>query len=109
MDYLDNLFDIENLNWTYPYEYDDETGEEGEDYNRMEFYIGDYQGTGEGCFRWHACEYFNPGSPAQNFCPSVSIETEYTQILDGYFGDLWHEPFKKWFKTHFDFPVKTID
>jgi hypothetical protein len=43
-DYLDELFDIENLNWTHPYDYDDETGEEGEDENRVEFYIGDYLG-----------------------------------------------------------------
>ena len=39
----------------------------------------------------------------------VSVEIEYKKQLDGYFGDMWHEPFKKWFKEHFELPVKMID
>jgi hypothetical protein len=51
MNYFDELFDIENLNWTHPYDIlDDETGEEGEDENRIEFYIGDYNEDDTGCF-----------------------------------------------------------
>ena len=109
MNYLDEIFDIENLNWTHPYDYDDETEEEGEDENRIEFYIGDYEGDGEGCFRWYACDYFNEGSPAQDICPTISIESEYTTALNGYFGDKWQEPFKKWIDFHFDIPVKTVE
>ncbi|NBO23426.1 hypothetical protein EBU94_08845 [bacterium] len=109
MNYLDELFDIQNLNWTHPYEYNDETGEEGEDENRIEFYIGDYEGEEEGCFRWYDCDYFNEGSPAQDICPTINIENEYVNVLNGYFGDLWQETFKKWIDLHFDLPVKTVD
>jgi hypothetical protein len=39
----------------------------------------------------------------------VSIEPEYIRVLNGYFGNLWHEPFKRWFSLHFDLPVKVIE
>jgi hypothetical protein len=106
--YLDKLFDISNINWTHPYDIlDNETDEEGEDQNRVQFYLGDY--GDEPCFMWYGCEYFNSGSPASEICPTVSLEYKYERTLNGYFGDLWKEPFKKWFKQHFELPVKTID
>jgi hypothetical protein len=109
MNYFDELFDIENLNWTHPYDtLDDETGEEGDDENRIEFYIGDYNGDDTGCFRWYDCEYFNVGSPARDLCPELFVENFYGVTLDGYFGDMWHEPFKKWIKLKFDLPIKTV-
>ena len=107
--YINELFDVDDINWTNPIEQDDETGEEWDDNNRVVFYVGDYEGEDEGCFYWYACDYFNPNSPAGKKCPMVSIELEYKKQLDGYFGDLWHGPFKKWFKEHFELPVKTID
>ena len=107
--YIDELFDVDNINWTNPLEDDDETGEEWEDENRVVFYIGDYDGEDEGCFYWYACDYFNPNSPASEICPTVSVEVQYEKQLNAYFGDLWKEPFKKWFKKHFELPVKTID
>jgi hypothetical protein len=109
MNYLDSLFEIDNLNWTHPYDYDDDTGYEGEDENRIEFYIGDYEGDEEGCFRWYACDYFNEGSHAKDICPTITIENEYVNTLNGYFGDAWQEPFKKWIKLHFEIPVKTVE
>lgn len=107
MNYFDELFDIQDLNWTHPYEYDDELGEEGDDENRIEFYKGDY--SDDTCFRYYKCGYFNPGSPAQEICPEVSVEHPYSATLTGYFGDMWQEPFKKWIKINFDLPVKTVD
>ena len=107
--YIDELFDITDINWTNPPEYDEETGEEWDDDNRVVFYIGDYEGADEGCFYWYSCDYFNPNSPASEKCPMVSVEVRYEKQLNAYFGDLWHEPFKKWFKEHFELPVKTID
>jgi hypothetical protein len=109
INYLDELFDIQDLHWTHPYDYDDETGEEGEDENRIEFYIGDYEGTDEGCFRYYFCDYFNQGSPARDICPIISLESQYTETLNSYFGDMWQEPFKKWIKLNFDLPVKTVE
>ncbi|MEI7489495.1 MAG: hypothetical protein WCJ72_19175 [Chryseobacterium sp.] len=109
LDYINKLFDVNDINWTNPIEDDDETGEEWEDDNRVVFYVGDYEGEDGGCFYWYACDYFNPNSPASKKCPMVSVELEYKKQLDGYFDNLWHEPFKKWFKEHFELPVKTID
>jgi hypothetical protein len=107
--YLDSIFDVDDINWTHPPEYDEETGEEWDDNNRIVFYIGDYEGEDEGCFYWYDCDYFNPNSPASEKCPMVNLETQYENQLNGYFGDMWHEPFKKWFNYHFNLPVKTID
>ena len=109
MNYLDELFDIQDLHWTHPYEYDDETGEEGDDENRIEFYIGDYEGTDEGCFRYYFCDYFLSYSSARDLCPIISLESQYTETLNSYFGDMWQEPFKKWIKLNFDLSVKTVE
>lgn len=106
--YLYELFDVDNINYTVPYEYNDETGEEGDDDTRMEFYIGDYEND-DTCFRWYDCEYFNSNSYAKDICPTVTVEYKYENILNGYFEDKWREPFKKWFIYVFDIPVKTID
>lgn len=108
MNYLDELFDIQDLNWSHPYEYDDSTGEEGEDENRVEFYKGNYMDM-DTCFRWYDCGYFNEGSYARTICPTVELEHPYDLQLNGYFGDTWREPFKKWFTKKYDLPVKTID
>jgi hypothetical protein len=109
IEYIDKIFDVNDIHSTNPLEDDDETGEEWEDENRVVFYIGDYNGEDEGCFYWYACDYFNPNSPASEICPMVSVEAQYEKQLNAYFGDLWKEPFKKWFKEHFELPVKTID
>ena len=107
--YINEIFDVNDIHSTNPLEWDEETGEEWEDENRVVFYIGDYEGEDEGCFYWYDCEYFTPNSPVSEKCPMVSVEIEHKKQLDGYFGDLWHGPFKKWFKEHFELPVKTID
>jgi hypothetical protein len=107
-DYLDEMFDVDNIHHTSPLEYDDETGEEWEDENRIEFYVGDY-GDLDTCFEWYDCYYFIEGSYGRKICPMVRVENPYLQSLNGYFGNLWHEPFKRWFSFHFDKPVKTIE
>lgn len=107
--YLDEMFDFDIMNSTNPYDYDYESGEEGPDENRVEFYLGDYDFGDGTCFRWYGCEYFNERANPRNFCPTVTVENEYSNTLNGYFGDLWHEPFKKWFTLHFDLPIKTVN
>jgi len=106
--YFDEIFDVDNIHYTVPYEYNDDTGEEGDDDTRMEFYIGDYEND-DTCFRWYDCEYFNSNSYAKDICPTVTVEYKYENILNGYFEDKWREPFRKWFIYVFDIPVKTID
>jgi hypothetical protein len=108
INYLDKLFDVDNIHYTVPYEYNDETGEEGDDDTRMEFYIGDYEND-DTCFRWYDCTYFTNQSDSPNkLCPIVQVEYQYETTLNGYFGDKWKEPFKKWFTHHFEIPVNLI-
>ena len=107
IDILDEMFPVEDVNWYHPYDYDEDTGEEGDDENRLEFYMGDYEDD-NACFRWYDCQYFNQGASAHDLCPMVSIEYPFDKKLNGYFGDNWHEPFKKWFTKNFDLPVKTV-
>lgn len=106
--YINELFDVDDINWTYRYDYDDD-GFEYEDENQIVFYIGDYEGEDEGCFYWYGCDYFNPNGKSRDLCPLVTLEVTYKKQLNGYFGDLWHEPFKKWFEEHFELPVKLVD
>lgn len=105
--YFDELFDVSQIHWTHPYDYDEQTGEEGEDINRIEFYKGDYSEE-DICFRWVACEYFLPDTPAKDICPEVVVEYNYSTILDGMFKELWHEPFRRWFIENFNLNVKTV-
>jgi hypothetical protein len=107
--YIDELFDVDNIHWTHPIIDDDETGEMWDDNNRIIFYFGDYMGMDYGCFYWYACDYFNPNSPASEICPTVTFNIEYENQLNGYFGNMWHKPFKKWFTQNFDLPIKTIE
>ena len=84
--YFDEIFDVDNIHYTVPYEYNDDTGEEGDDDTRMEFYIGDYEND-DTCFRWYSCDYFTPDSYAKDICPTVSLEYKYENTLNGFFGD----------------------
>jgi hypothetical protein len=109
IEYLNGMFDVSNVNYTNPIEYNHDTREEYEDETRVEFYLGDYEDGETTIFKWYDCGYFNPGSSAQDICPTVVIEHPYDDRLIAYFGDKWEEPFKKWFTENFDLPVKTVE
>jgi len=109
--YLDELYDVNDIHSTNPYMYDDDTGEEYEDGNIIDFYRGDYDGPYDSdfCFRYYTEEYFLDGSPKyRNRGPLLEVRDEVAETLDGYFGDFWYEPFKKWFESNFELPVKTV-
>ncbi len=109
---LDQMFDVEDINWTHPYEYDDETGEEYEDPNRIQFYFGDY-GDGDVVFQWYDRDYWGEGSKRfysyRENSPIVEIEDPFLTRLNGLFGDKWYEPFKEWFREKFDVRVNKIE
>jgi hypothetical protein len=109
IEYLNGMFDVSNVNYTNPIEYNYDTREEYEDETRVEFYLGDYEDGETTIFKWYDCGYFNPGSSAQDICPTVVIEHPYDDRLIAYFGDKWEEPFKKWFTENFDLPIKTVE
>lgn len=105
--YLDEIFDTENVHVTYPYEYDEETGEEGDDETRMKFYIGDYEDDNQ-CFYWYSEDYFDEGTKIKERAPIVVLNEKYLNILNGYFDKEWIQPFKEWFTYNFNEPVKTV-
>lgn len=108
VDYLNKMFPIEEMSWNHPVEYFQDRDEEDEDLNRVVFYLGPSMDD-ESVFRWYGCDYFNPDSHAQNICPTVDLENEFSEVLNGYFGNRWVEPFKKWFTLNFELPVETVE
>lgn len=108
---LDEMFPENEIHWMSPYEYDDETGEEGEDECRALFYLGDYE-EDEYIFRWYDECYWNTdswqGEIQANRSPIIDIDEPYNSRLYGMFGDHFKEPFKKWFTERFDLPVKSV-
>jgi hypothetical protein len=106
--YLNEIFDIRDINWSHPIELDDETGEEFEDTLRTKFYYGS-EFDDNVVFRYYDKGYFRTGSEADIESPILSVDSEYSTGLNGYFGDTWYEPMKRWFKENFGLEVKTID
>ena len=113
IEYINELYDVSDINWTHPYEYNDETDEEYEDGNIVDFYKGDYEGPYDSdfCFRWYDPEYYAGGDYVglQKKCPILEVHENEGETLNAYFGDKWHEPFKRWFEENFELPIKTIE
>ncbi len=82
---LDEMFPEDEVNYVIPYEYDDETGEEGEDECRLLFYLGDYEGDDEGIFRWYDYCYWNTdtwqGEIQANRSPIVDIDPNHRWLV----------------------------
>lgn len=107
--YLDELFDVKNIDYTHMPEYDDEDGWNTNE-NVVVFYFGEWGDEDtETCFTWYGKQYWIKSRNMSHKCPVVDIEKEYFNQLDGYFGDKWKEPFKKWFMVNFEYPVKTVE
>ena len=107
--YLDELFDVKNIDYTHMPEYDDEDGW-NENENVVVFYFGDFGDEDmQTCFTWYGKQYWIKSENLSYKCPVVDIEREYYNQLDGYFGDKWKESFKKWFIENFEYPVKTVE
>jgi hypothetical protein len=108
--HFDELFNVAEMNWRHPYEMDDDADEytEYEDESRTIFYYGS-EFDDDIVFRYYDKGYFDTGTDLDEKSPLLSIEDEYKSVLDGYFGNMWHEPLKKWFEQNFGMHVKTID
>ena len=108
---LNEMFPSEEIHWMSPYEYDDETGEEGEDECRVMFYLGDYE-EDEYIFKWYDDCYWNTdtwqGEIQYKRSPIVEVEEPYSGRLFAMFGEHWKEPFKKWFEQNIDMPIKSV-
>ena len=116
--YLNSVIPVEDINWTPSI---DENGNEMD--SAIEFYVGDYLDE-EPLFRWYDKGYWDNEmedlSPTQEFdrkllkkykneSPILEFEkSNISRSLNGYFGDVWKEPFKEWFYDNFGFIVKTF-
>jgi hypothetical protein len=105
-EYFNELFNVDEMNWSHPVEFED--FDEYLDQSRTKFYNG-YESDDDIVFYYYDETYFTPSSGMQDKSPLIVVEDEYKRSLDGYFGDSWHEPFKKWFKEKFGLEIKTID
>jgi hypothetical protein len=105
--YIEDLFSVDEINWANPRMYDPEEMESYEDPNLIEYYIGDYEEGDNIFFRWYGCDYFS--SNAQSNCPLVVVEVEYERQLNLLFNNKWKEPFKDWFTSSFNLPVKYVE
>ena len=105
--YLDELFNLAEINWRHPWEIDDD-GNEYEDTLRTEFYYGTIFDD-DTVFRYYDKGYFREGSRGDEESPILSILGEPGIKLYGYFADTWQEPFKKWFRENFGLNIKTIE
>jgi hypothetical protein len=113
VNYLNKMYDVNNINWKYPLENDEETDNWEEDPNKRYFYKGDDE-YDDRIFLWYDKEYWNVerSDNARNFyqkSPVLDFENANDlEILNGYFGDKWVPIFKKWFEDNFGVPVKSI-
>jgi hypothetical protein len=100
-DYINELFPEDNLHLQYMMDDDGEI-------EAMKVYLGNPDDDLM-CFRWYSAEYFHGGTSHREKSPMVVLEDEYLFSLNGYFGDAWHEPFKRWFTEYFNLPLKTVE
>jgi hypothetical protein len=107
VEYFYRLFDVAEMNWRHPWEYDMETNKEYKDQTRTVFFHGS-EFDDDVVFRYYNKGYFNDIEANEN-SHILSVEDEYKTVLDGYFGTMWHEPIKKWFEENFGMYVKTVD
>jgi len=108
-DYFDELFNVAEMNWSHPEEIDDNDDYTGyKDETRTLFYYG-AEFDDDVVFRYYDKGYFTLYSNSDKNSPILSIVKKYKTKLDGYFGENWHEPMKKWFEQNFGMYVKTID
>ena len=116
VNYLNKMYDVNNINWKYPLENDEETDDWEEDPNRRYFYKGDDE-YDDRIFLWYSKEYWDVekikmNDTVRNYyekSPALDFENRNDlTILNGYFGYKWVPVFKKWFEDHFVVPVKSI-
>jgi hypothetical protein len=105
--------DLDNLNWSSPYDYDPQSGEEGEVEGLIEFYYGDYDSEyGDFVFDYFSPEYYNDNSSEflKEKSPILEIRDRglHENLLSVFGDDLWRVPLKLWFEDTFNLPVNTI-
>ena len=101
INYINELFPEDNLHLQYMMDDDGEI-------EAMKVYLGNSDDDLM-CFAWYGAEYFHGRTSYREKSPMVMIDNEFSFSLNAYFGDSWHEPFKRWFTEYFNLPVKTVE
>lgn len=106
---FDNMFDIDDINWTHPFGGRDDNYEH-EDSDRIEFYTGDYEFGDNTIFRWYGKDYWDEDNKHnRDFSPMIELEDlDLQNNLMGIFGESWMKPFMEWIKDNFDIEVKHV-
>lgn len=93
---IDIYFDKDNINYI-PFE------EDGVELDSYIFYYGEFSND-QILFKYYNDEYVLK----QNEKPIVELQYQYSNSLNNLFGDMWKEPFRRWFETNFGLNVKTV-
>jgi len=120
VNYLNKMYDVNNINSKHPLENDEETDNWEEDPNRRYFYKGDDE-YDDRIFLWYDKEYWDADKINATDTVTNTVKNYYEKsptldfenindltILNGYFGDAWVPVFKKWFEDNFGVAVKSI-
>lgn len=121
MDYINANYNLKELHWTNPYDYD-YAGNEYEDSDRVYFYLGDYEGEDDTYFvlRWYDKGYYEKEIDDEvNYyheillknvegAPILAMPEEDYDNFTSLFGNKWLNIFKKWFTENFGLEVNSI-
>jgi hypothetical protein len=109
IEYFNETYNVEQIHWVHPYFHIYFTGEEYEDSTETQFYVGDYEGSDtDFLFVYFTKKHFASDEMEYKKAPILTIrEKEYDSFMD-YFGNMWIEQFKAWFKENFNLSVRTI-
>lgn len=107
--FIDGYYDKDDINYDYNHDDDGDPTD-----NAIMYYLGDYEMGDNDLFHLYSEEYWEGDSPHANLkrksSPILMIHDEdFSDRLNGLFGDKWKPVLKDWFETNFDYKVKTID
>jgi hypothetical protein len=109
--YIEDTFDISNLEPSHPEVWDDEEMSEIENPYITDFYYDTWGEDEKWVFSYYSYEYYSnePSSnPLKDKSPILSVNGHDWQNLSSMFGNYWKDPMKKWFEDNYKLPVKTI-
>lgn len=109
--FIDEMFNTDHINYLHP---EDEYG--NEDPNRCLFYFNNYLDD-DSVFRWYGKGYWDDDWEVWEKrinliakSPIISVEEQFSDELDNFFGELWKPVFLKWFNENYPkYKSKTVN
>ena len=100
--YFEKQIEPDRLRFYYDFDFDN-NGNQITYNDRMAFYKEE---NGDDVIVFH---YYGCSDEYEDKCPMVSLEIDYISKFNGYFGNLWIEPFKGWISKKIGKEVKYIE